>query len=55
MTVKTTGLSANSARDLKDLSANVIAHGSCRRGCHRGCRRFCYRGCRRGCGRGCRR
>ena len=55
MTANVTGLSANSARELKDLSANVVAHGGCRRYCYRGCRRYCYRGCRRGCYRSCRR
>ena len=59
MTANTTALTVNSVRELKGMSATVVAHGSCRRGCGRGCgrgcRRGCGRGCRRGCGRGCRR
>ena len=47
----TVTLTANSAREMKGLTATVVAHGHCRRGCSRGCRRSCYRGCRRSCRR----
>ena len=49
VTITTTALGANSAREVKGLGATVVAHGHCRRYCRQYCRRFCRRTCRTTC------